>query len=163
MTVGRWPGFSRWKAGKTRALYTAEYICRSPSMGRLATHLFVRLFVPVTVPSSPRLPGLHRVRGGRRDRSGTQALGQEPARAGAMCTGYPPRKHATRSERGSGRAAANRALPTGFHERGPRSGYLIMVLAAFGLLVLWRCPPWTVVDLAVATGKMLLRGFLRTE
>ena len=34
---------------------------------------------------------------------------------------------------------------------------LIMVLAAFGLLVLWRCPPWTVVDLAVAAGKMLLR------
>ena len=30
--------------------------------------------------------------------------------------------NATRSERDSGRAAVNRALPTGFHERGPRSG-----------------------------------------
>ncbi len=33
----------------------------------------------------------------------------------------------------------------------------ILVLAAYGLLVFWRCPPWLVVGLAAGAGQMLLR------
>ena len=34
---------------------------------------------------------------------------------------------------------------------------LVVVLGAFGLLVLWRCPPWMVVGLAAVAGAVLLR------
>ena len=34
---------------------------------------------------------------------------------------------------------------------------LALVLGAFGLLVLWRCPPWIVVGLAAAAGSVLRR------
>ena len=34
---------------------------------------------------------------------------------------------------------------------------LVVVLGAFGLLVLWRCPPWIVVGLAAAAGAVLPR------
>ena len=34
---------------------------------------------------------------------------------------------------------------------------LVVVLGAFGLLVLWRCPPWVVVGLAALSGEVLPR------
>ena len=34
---------------------------------------------------------------------------------------------------------------------------LVVALGAFGLLVLWRCPPWIVVGLAAVAGAVLLR------
>ena len=37
--------------------------------------------------------------------------------------------------------------------RGPRD--VIVVLAAYGLLVFWRCPPWLVVGLAALAGALL--------